>query len=277
MSANALRTGIVVAKSVAAVAVVGYVGLLAALYFGQERLLFPATPLPADYQFKFDQHFEEIRVPVAGGSLDALLFRQPAPRGLVFFLHGNRGDLNTWTTGLEFYRRINYDLFIVDYRGYGKSSGRIESEAQLRADVRAAWDTVAPRYRDKPIVIYGRSLGTGLAAELARDVHPSLLVLVSPFTNLAAAAQRRYPFAPAFLLKYPMRTDAIIGDITSPMLLVAGSEDRLTPVGDSLRLQSLAHAPVDLLVVAGAGHVNIHRYPAYLDGLADRLTRVAGG
>jgi pimeloyl-ACP methyl ester carboxylesterase len=277
MSSKTLRKGYVVAGVLSALAAVGYAGLLAALYFGQERLLFPATPLPADYQFQFDQRFEEIRIPVSGGSLDALLFRQPAPRGLVFYLHGNRGDLNTWTAGLDFYRRINYDLFILDYRGYGKSTGTIESEEQLHADVRAAWDVVSPRYRDLPIVIFGRSLGTGFAALLARDVHPALLVLVTPFANMAAAAKRRYPLAPEFLLKYPLRTDAVIGDVTSPVLLVAGTQDRLTPLADSLQLQSLTRAPVELLVVDGAGHVNIHRYPAYLDGLAERMIRAAGG
>ena len=275
MSSKALRRGYVVAGCLSALTAVGYTGLLAVLYLGQERLIFPASPLPADYQFNFDQHFEEIRVPVAGGSLDAVLFRQAAPRGLVFFLHGNRGDINTWTTGLDFYRRINYDLFILDYRGYGKSTGRIESEEQLHADVRAAWDAIAPRYRGQPIVIYGRSLGTGLATALARDVQPTLLVLVSPFANLAAAAKRRYPLAPEFLLKYPLRTDAVIGNVTSPVLLVAGSQDRLTPLADSLRLQALTRAPVELLVVEGAGHTNIHRYPEYLDGLAARMIRAA--
>jgi len=272
-----LRTGFAVAKFLVALAALAYAGTLGALYFFQERLLFPATVMAADYQFDFAQPFEEMRIAVPGGSLDALLFRQPAPRGLVFFLHGNRGDLRTWTTGLEFYRKINYDLFIVDYRGYGKSTGRIDSEEQLHHDVRAAWDAIAPRYAGKPIVVYGRSLGTALAAELARDVHPALLVMVSPFANLATAAQRRYPIAPGFLLKYPMRTDAIIGDVTSPVFLVAGSRDRLTPPTDSLALKALTHAPVEMVIVEGDGHVNIHQFPAYLDALADRLVRAAGG
>ena len=272
-----LRTGFAVAKFLVALAALAYAGTLGALYFFQERLLFPATVMAADYQFDFAQPFEEMRIAVPGGSLDALLFRQPAPRGLVFFLHGNRGDLRTWTTGLEFYRRINYDLFIVDYRGYGKSTGRIDSEEQLHADMRAAWDAIAPRYAGKPIVVYGRSLGTALAAELAREVHPALLVMVSPFANLAAAAQRRYPIAPGFLLKYPLRTDAIIADVSSPVFLVAGSRDRLTPPSDSVALKALTRAPVELVVVEGAGHVNIHQFPAYLDALADRLVRLAGG
>ncbi len=144
------------------VAAAAYLALLGMLYLRQEALIFPGTKLPDEFKFDFGpQRFNEIRIEVPGASLDALQFTQPNPRGLVFFIHGNAGNLSTWTTGLDFYRRINYDLFMFDYRGYGKSSGHIESEAQLHADVRAAWDAIAPRYRDKPIVVYGRSLGTG--------------------------------------------------------------------------------------------------------------------
>ena len=177
-------------------------------------------------------------------------------------------------TGLDFYQRINYDLFIFDYRGYGKSAGRIESEAQLHADVRAAWDAIAPRYRNVPIVLFGRSLGTGLATRLAADVDPALLVLVTPFTSLAAAGKRRYPYAPEFLVKYPLHNDTVIGSVRSPVLLVAGTQDRLTPLADSEALKALARSPVELLVVEGAGHNDIQHFPAYIDGLADRLARV---
>jgi pimeloyl-ACP methyl ester carboxylesterase len=256
------------------IAALGYAGILGLLYFAQERMIFPASTLPADYQFRFDHPFEEIRIPVDGAVLDALHFRQPEPRGLVFFLHGNAGDLSSWTTGLDFYRRVNYDLFIFDYRGYGKSTGRIESEAQLHADVRAAWDRIAPQYRDKPIVIYGRSLGTGLGAYLARDVHPALLVLVTPYVSLVDAARRTYPFAPGWLLKYPLRTDAIAGDLKAPVLLVHGTRDELLPLDDSKTLSKLIRSPVEMLVVDGAAHNDIHQFPQYLDGLAARLARL---
>lgn len=256
------------------VAAGGYAALLATLYFAQERLIFPASTLPAEHRFRFDQRFTEVAVPVAGATLHALHFMQDDPRGLVFFLHGNAGNLETWTTGVDFYRRINYDLFIIDYRGYGKSTGQIESEAQLHADVRAAWDAIAPRYRDKPIVVYGRSLGTGLAVALARDVSPQLLVLVSPYTSLAAAAQRAFPIAPAFIVKYPLRTDAIIGDVTSPVLLIHGDRDAQIPVEDSERLRALVRSPVELLRVEGAGHNDIQSFPAYALPLAERLRRL---
>src|SRR6202049_875549 len=164
----------------AALVALGYAGALGTLYLTQERLGLPGTGLAGDFRFQFDQPFEEVWIPVQGASLHALHFKQPNPRGVVFFLHGNVGNLATWTTGVDFYRRVNYDLFIFDYRGYGKSPGHIESEEKLYTEARPANDAMAPLYREKPIVIYGRSLGTALAASLARAVHPRLLVLVSP-------------------------------------------------------------------------------------------------
>jgi uncharacterized protein len=277
MSPRILRTGLVALKLLLPLAALGYVGTLALMYATQERLIFPGTPLAADYRFQFGhgQRFEEIRVPVPGATLDALHFMQDKPRGLVFFVHGNAGNLATWTSGIDFYRRINYDLFIFDFRGYGKSTGHIQSETQLVADVRAAWDAIAPRYRNMPIVIQGRSLGTGLAARLARDVDPRLLVLVSPYTSLAAIGKREYPFVPTWLNRYPLRTDALIGDIQCPILLVHGTADTIIPFANSERLKALAHAPIELLAIAGAGHTD--RSAAYLDGVAARLIAAAGG
>ena len=109
----------------------------------QESLLFYPAPLPPEHAFALpDVH--EVSVDVGGARLSALHLRLPDPKGVVFFLHGNAGNLSTWFTGSAFYRRANYDLFMVDYRGYGKSTGRIDSEEQLRADVRKVWDAVAP-------------------------------------------------------------------------------------------------------------------------------------
>lgn len=267
----------IAAGTLAALVVIGYGGALGALYLMQDRIILPATTLPADYRFQFEQPFEEVWIPVQGATLHALHFKQPRPRGVVFFLHGNTGNLVTWTTGIDFYRRINYDLFIIDYRGYGKSTGHVESEAQLHADTRAAYDAMAALYHDTPIVIYGRSLGTALAAPLARDVNPQLLVLVSAFTSLAEPATHEYPWAPEWILKYPMRTDAVIGDVKSPILLIHGSDDKLIPIADSERLKALARSPAELLVVPGAGHNDIHKFPVYLDGLAARLIAAGGG
>jgi len=133
-------------------------------------------------------------------------FASRTRRDWCFFLHGNGGSLQEWLTSTELYRRTGFDLFIIDYRGYGKSTGRIESEAQLHADVRAAWQAIAPEYAGKKMVLYGRSLGTGLATRLATEVHADLLVLVSPYSSLRDLAREHYSWVPGAVLRYPMRT-----------------------------------------------------------------------
>ena len=244
---------------------------IAAVYFHQEAIIFQGVKLPESHVFKFDVPFKEVNIPVDGAHLNALHFEQTNPRGLVFFLHGNGGNLVDWTVGVDYYQKINYDLFIFDYRGYGKSTGRIESQKQLMADVRKMWDFISPQYNHRPIVIYGRSLGTALAVLLAREVPSRLLVLVSPYTSLAAVAREQYRFIPQWVLRYPMQTDAVIGDISTETLILHGSEDAFIPPAHSRRLISIMNAPATLLIIQGADHTNIHQFNDYLDSLASAL------
>ena len=138
---KALATSIGVLLAIAGAV---YLALLALLWFGQEKLIFLPTPLPADHRFGHGADVHEAWVDVPGARLHALHLRLPRPDGVVFHLHGNAGNLDGWFAQPEFYRRLNLDLFMLDYRGYGKSGGRITSEAQLHADVRAAWQQIAP-------------------------------------------------------------------------------------------------------------------------------------
>ena len=248
-----------------------YLAVLLLLWLRQEWLIFlperlaPQTPLARDA----DVH--EVVVPVAGAQLSALHLRLPKPRGLVFFLHGNAGSLASWFVATERYRAANYDLFMLDYRGYGKSSGRIQSEEQLRADVRLAWDQVAPGYRDKQVVIYGRSLGTALAARLAADLSqdgapPALTVLVSSYISMLAMAAQHYPFVPQALLRYPLRTDADVPRIRGPLLLLHGEMDALIPPSHSDALAEVARrggAQVKVIKIKGAGHNDLQESEDY--------------
>ena len=212
----------------------------------------------------------EVRIDVDGATLSALHLKLPQPRGVVFFLHGNSGNLATWFTNSDFYRKANYDLFMLDYRGYGKSSGRIESEAQLRADVRAAWDRVAPQYAGKRKVIYGRSLGTGLASGLAAQVQSDLTILVSPYCSMGELMHRYYPLLPAAVLRYPLATCGDVGQIHGRLLLVHGEEDALIPISQSERV--LTFAPrATLLRIPGAAHNDVHQFGTYTDALLQTL------
>lgn len=247
-----------------------YAALLALLWFGQERLIFLPTPLPANYSLAREPDLQERFVEVDGARLSVLELRLPEPKGVVFFLHGNAGNLGSWFVNADFYRRAGFDLVMLDYRGYGKSSGRIGSEAQLHADVRAVWHEVAPRYAGRRVVLYGRSLGTALAASLAAELQPDLTVLVSPYESMAALAREQYPWVPAALLRYPLRTDEHLARVRTPVLLLHGDRDELIPLAHSRALQAVApHAR--LHVVPGGGHNDLQEIGSYLDAVRSAL------
>ncbi len=233
-----------------------------AVWLGQERLLFKPVATPSSQPLSTAPDVHERFVEVPGARLSVLELRLPDPKGVVFFLHGNSGNLQEWFVNTEVYRRANMDLVMMDYRGYGKSSGRIGSEAQLHADVQAVWQSVAERYRGRRVVIYGRSLGSALAAALAAQVRPDLTILVSPYTSMAALARLHYPWVPAALLRYPLRTDEAVARLQTPLLLVHGARDLLIPPSHSVALQALAPSArrVDIL---GAGHGDVHDFDAY--------------
>jgi len=245
------------------IAIVGlYLALLAALWWGQERLLFLPQRLPPDHRFDLGADVLERTIEVPGARLSALHLRLPAPRGVVFFLHGNAGNLQSWFTDGDFWRRANFDLFMIDYRGYGKSDGRIESEMQLHADVRAAWDAIAPAYVGKKRVLFGRSLGTGLVAALAASVQPELTVLVSPYSSMRALATEHYPIVPAALLRYPLDTAAAVGRLQTPLLLVHGERDALIGPWHSDALGAL-NPRAQVHRVKGAGHNDLQEFDDY--------------
>ena len=247
-------------------------GLVGLVYWRQEILLFQPEPLPADYAFALPG-VEEFGIPVDGARLSALYLRLPDPKGVVFFLHGNAGNLASWFVNADFYRQANFDLFMIDYRGYGKSTGSIRSEAQLRADVTAAWNLIAARYQGRRKVVYGRSLGTALAAGLAASIEPDLTILVSPYWSMVEMARLHYSHLPVWLLRYPLPTYEDLARIRGPVLLIHGDQDPLIPFEHSVRLQAVARS-ARLIRIEGAAHNDIQDFDSYRNSLAAELARL---
>ncbi|MBK7899957.1 MAG: alpha/beta hydrolase [Azonexus sp.] len=266
---NILRRAIVIL-------LLAYVGLVTWFWWNQENIIFRGEPLPAAHDFRLPKDVEELSIPVAEGTLSALNLRLPRPRGVVFFLHGNGGNLDSWFSNHDFYRQANLDLFMIDYRGYGKSGGKVADEAQFLADVRAAWAVLAARYPETPRIIHGRSLGSGPAAILAAEVQPALTVLVSPYCSLGELASTAYPFLPGFVVRYPFDGCSAAGSIRGPLLLLHGDADTLIPPAHSALIK--ARAPnAEVVILPGAGHDDVHLADTYGPTLRARLDRVGCG
>ncbi|AYA36137.1 alpha/beta fold hydrolase [Hymenobacter oligotrophus] len=242
------------------------------LYFGQERMLFFPDKLPANFRFPFRSRFEERWVTAPDGvRLHGLLFRAAAPKGLVFYLHGNGGALDNWGYVADAYTRLGYDVFMLDYRGYGKSQGRISSEQQLLEDVRAAYRHVLAEYPENRTVVLGYSLGTGPAAWLAANYQPRLLILQAAYYSLERVARHHFPWVPGFLVRYPLRTYQLLPRIKAPIVLFHGDHDEVVPYTSATELKPLLKPHDQLITLANAGHNGITDNPKYLRVLAEVL------
>jgi pimeloyl-ACP methyl ester carboxylesterase len=258
--------------SVIGIVAAALLGLLGFVYLLQEKLLFFPEPLPADFPLVMPD-VEHVQIRVDGATLSALHLKLPEPKGVVFFLHGNAGNLADWFVDVPSYRSVNFDLFMIDYRGYGKSSGRIQSEAQLHSDVAAAWEHIAARYRDLRKVVYGRSLGSALAARLAARIQPDLTILVSPYWSIAELARLHYPLLPLFLLRYPLATFQDIGGIRGRVLLIHGDRDELIPFEHSVRLHAVARN-AELVPITNAAHADLQDFDQYRNAILEALVRL---
>lgn len=245
-----------------------YLLVLLAVWHQQERLLFVPSTLPQNHDFQAGSDVTEHHVEVPGASIHVLQMKRPNPDGVVFFLHGNAGDLSRWFVSIDHYRRRNVDLVMMDYRGFGKSTGQITSQQQLEDDAQAVWDHFVPAYAPAVRrIILGRSLGTGLAAHLATRTGPATTILVSPYTSIAALAAEHFPWVPTPLVRYPLRTDAVIGQVPGNLFLLHGIRDTLIAPSHAGQLAQIARASgksrVQEVLIAGAAHGDLQDFADY--------------
>jgi uncharacterized protein len=240
-----------------------YIVVVVGLYLLQERLLFFPERLEADYGYSFPHHFEEVSWQRDGVTINALLFRADTPHGVVLYFHGNAGSLRGWGAIAADFLERGYDVLLPEYRSYGKSTGRILSEQMLHDDAADAYRYLLNHYPEEEIIIYGRSLGTGIAVRLAVERNPRMLILETPYVSMRELARRHFPLVPGWLLRYPMRNDLWIADVTAPIYIFHGTEDELIPFASSERLRQLINTEHELIAIKGGGHNNLAIFPEY--------------
>ncbi len=242
----------------------------------QENLIFYPESLPPEYRFAFSQPFEELTVPVEAATLNALLFKTRNSKGVILYLHGNAGSLRSWGEVAVDFTSRGYDILIPDYRGFGKSSGKIANEKQLLDDGLALYRLLTKSWPEDRIIVYGRSIGTGIATFIARSGKPGMLILESPFLSLIDLASHHYPFLPrpiiSMFLRYPLRSDRWIGEVACPVYLFHGAKDDIIPFDHSLRLEKLIRSPHRLIRIEGGGHNDLSDFGVF-DREMDQILR----
>ncbi len=256
-----------------------YVLLVAIAILFQENFLFRNTKLAMDYQYEFKEDFEEMWfMPEVKVKLNALYFKTDSTKrkGLIVYFHGNADDLRRWGKHAIDFTKNDYDILMIDYRQFGKSTGEL-SEKALHSDATYIYEWAKKRFPENQIVLYGRSLGTGIAARLASENNPKMLLLETPYVNLSDVVNSYFPLIPYnSILKYQFRTDLIIRQVKCPIHFFHGTKDAVVPYKSSLKLAELLNKkPSEILTTIPNGeHKNLGEFPEYHSALDSLLRRL---
>ena len=242
--------------------------LLGLIYVYQEKLIFFPEKVPANTKYTFPQRFKEIYLPTPdGATIHALHFRSSQPKGVILYFHGNTGSLRSWGYLASDLLLYDYDVLMPDYRSFGKSTGKL-SQTALYQDAQLTYNYLKKEYPENKIIIFGRSVGTGVATKLAADNNARLLILETPFYNFADVAKTHYSFLPAsLLLRYTFRSDKFLSKVSCPVFIFHGTADEVVPFSSGLKLARLLHKPENLIVIEGGGHNNLSLFAVYKQAL----------
>lgn len=258
------------------IVLVVYIAISIALYYLQDYMLFKPEKLPKDFQFNYKNHeFEEHNLETRDGAvINGVLFKSKGkPKGIVLYLKGNSKSIKGWGKFAVDFTRHNYNVLMVDYRGFGKSTGR-RSQKAIKRDLQEVYNKIKEQTTEDRIILYGRSLGSGFAAKLASMNNPKLLILDAPYYSLAKVAARYAPFMPlSVLIKYPLPTYKWLKYVKCPIHIIHGTNDKLIPYKTSVKLSQVNPKLTKLHSVIGGGHKNLNNFESYHNMIHDILNQ----
>ncbi len=245
-----------------------YAIIVFSLYIFQDKIIFHETILADNFKFEFPYPFKEFWIDDEHNNrINALYFYTDSiqKKGLIVYYHGNARDLNRAGKFAPDFTKNGYDVLMIDYRGYGKSRGEF-SEKGLISDSEAAYNYAKKLFPENKIVVYGKSLGSGIATQIASVNNPKLLLLETPYFNFPDVAYHFFSFIPFKILsKYQFATDQFITKVKCPIHLFHGTNDGLVYYESSIKLAKLLGKKSSeiLTSIKGGEHRNLSKFPEY--------------
>ncbi len=243
------------------------------LFFYQDKLIFQPDLLHPDYEYKFKFPFNEINFDCpSGNKLNALYFTaQKERKGIIYYHHGNSQDLSLWGYEAEQLTLLGYDVLMYDYAGYGKSTGELTTD-KIFSDSKFLLEWLHENHPNIPITLYGRSLGTGVASQLASENHNVVrLIVETPYYSMARMAQTFVAIYPmGIILRIKIRSYQYFPKITCPIFLFHGDRDELIPVRQAKRLVK-KNKNAELTIIKGGTHNDLPFHKQFKEKLAEIL------
>ena len=245
-----------------------------ALYYLQDEFLFHPEKLPKDHAFKFDTPFEEVNIPF--NELDTINMVKFFPvdsirKGVVIYYHGNKQNIERYAKFVTSFTKHGYEVWMEDYPGFGKSSGT-RTEKKMYYQAIEIEKMAAAKYGSDSIILYGKSLGTGIAAYVASQTNCKRLILETPYysiPNLFGCYAFIYPTQQMALYKIP--TNEYLQNVNYPITIFHGTDDGVIPYRCAAQLKTTLKPTDEFITIKNGTHHNLANFDVYKNKLDSLL------
>lgn len=237
-----------------------------ALYYFQEKLLLHPAKLALDYQFKFNLHFKEVNIPLnTTDNLNLVQFfpNDPKPKGVVLYFHGNKGNINHYAEYATNFTKHGYEVWITDYPGYGKTTGKF-TEANVYMQAREVYKLANTKFGADSIIVYGKSLGSGIASWLASRKPCKRLILETPYYSIPDLFSHYAPIYPVeSLSKFKFPTGEYLKDVKIPVTIFHGTDDWIIPYQRAAKLKKVLKPGDEFITVDKGSHNDLNDFSLF--------------
>lgn len=256
------------------VIIILYCGIGIALYYLQEKFLFHPEKLSEAYVYHFKVPFEEVNIPINKTDTVNMIKFLPADsvrRGVVVYYHGNKDNIERYAKFADQFTKLGYEVWMQDYPGFGKTTGE-RTEKKMYDQALQVQKMAAARFGKDSIVIYGKSLGTGIAAYVAAQSDNKRLILETPYYSIPSLFSCYAPIYPTSKMSnYKIPTNEFLADVKYPVSIYHGTDDDIIPYRNAARLKKLLKPIDEFITIEKGTHHNLASFNSYRKSLDSLL------
>lgn len=234
-----------------------------ALYFLQDRILFRPVSLKREHKYHFPEPHKDISIAMNKEDTLSLVdfsSTDTVTRGVLLYFHGNKKNISWYAKYIPYFTRKGYQVLMIDYPGYGKSTGKL-TEKKLYDWALQVYRIAIRRFSADSIIIYGKSMGTGIAAQLASLRDCKRLILETPYYDFPSVIQHYLPIYPVrWMLHFQLPTHKYLRDVAAPVSIFHGTKDRVVVYKNARKLRSLFKPGDELITIKGGHHNDLYQH-----------------
>lgn len=237
------------------------IGIL--FYNFQEQLIFHPTVVEVDSNYGFKQPYKEVWITdddAVKTHLVQFMVADSMQKGLVLYFHGNRDNINRYKGFVEKFTKQGYAVWMPDYPGFGKSTGKL-TEAALYEQALQVYKMARVQYKPEQIIIYGKSMGTGVASQLASVRDCKRLILETPYYSMQSLIGMylwMYPLQNILHFKFPSNENLL--KVTAPITIFHGTDDGVIPYRNAVQLKAVLKPVDEFITIEKGSHKDLNNF-----------------